>query len=77
MSACVCVSRDPTRVNLTGLWSITSLELRSCDLSTSVVTGLEALQSCLVRISCSDSLEKLQHLLAPLMRTGALACSPG
>ena len=65
------VLRDPTRVNLGGLWSLTHLELRSCDLSTSVVAGLEALQGTITHISCSDSLEKLQHLLAPSARTGA------
>ncbi|KAK9811953.1 hypothetical protein WJX73_002772 [Symbiochloris irregularis] len=63
--------RDPTRVNLAGLWSLASLEMRSCDLSTSVIAGLEALQGTLVHVSCSDSLEKLQHLLAPASRTGS------
>lgn len=68
-------ARDPTRINLTGLWSLTSLELRSCDLSTSVVAGLEALQGTLTHLSCSDSLEKLQHLLAPYSRTGGCILS--
>lgn len=67
LSACC---RDPTRVNLLAMQSLVSLELRSCDLSTSVVAGLAALQGSLISISCSDSLEKLHHLLAPSMHTG-------
>lgn len=58
-------ARDPTRVNLSPLHSLTRLELSGCDLSTSAWLGLEAVRGRLRSLACHNSLEELWHLLAP------------
>ena len=63
--------RDPTRLNLCSLQSLTHLELVGCDLSTSAWLGLEAVQPTLVSLACHNTLEELWHLLSPAMRPAA------
>ena len=60
--------RDPTRVNLACFSKLTELELRGTDLSTSAWLGLAEVQPSLQCLTCCDSLEELQHLLAPYSR---------
>ncbi|CAK0783551.1 hypothetical protein CVIRNUC_006750 [Coccomyxa viridis] len=60
--------RDPTRLNVSCLQSLTQLELVGCDLSTSAWLGLEMVQPRLRALTCRDSLEELWHLLAPSLR---------
>lgn len=45
--------------------SLTSLELRGCDLSTANWDGLPLLQASLRELRVHDTLESLHHLLAP------------
>ena len=63
--------RDPTRLNLCSLQSLTHLELMGCDLSTSAWLGLEAVQPTLVSLACHNTVEELWHLLSPSMRPAA------
>ncbi|KAK9832497.1 hypothetical protein WJX81_002220 [Elliptochloris bilobata] len=60
--------RDPTRVVLAPFQALETLELRGCDLSTSAWQGASVVQATLRGLSCADSLEELQHLLAPAVR---------
>ncbi|BDA49747.1 probable Nischarin at N-terminal half [Coccomyxa sp. Obi] len=60
-----CKLRDPTRVNLSPLHSLSHLELTGCDLSTSAWLGIESVRGTLRSIACHNSLEELWHLLAP------------
>ena len=73
------ICRDPTRLNVSCLQSLTQLELVGCDLSTSAWLGLEMVQPRLRALTCRDSLEELWHLLAPSLRRngnhGRAACS--
>ena len=62
------ICRDPTRLNVSCLQSLTQLELVGCDLSTSAWLGLEMVQPRLRVLTCRDSLEELWHLLAPSLR---------
>ena len=64
--------RDPTRVNLLPFQSLSSMELRGCDLSTSVWLGLANIQTSLQGLTCIGSLEELHHLLAPYSRIVSL-----
>ena len=68
----ICMQRrDPTRLNLCSLQSLTHLELVGCDLSTSAWLGLEAVQPTLVSLACHNTLEELWHLLSPSTRPAA------
>ncbi|KAK9823284.1 hypothetical protein WJX72_001616 [[Myrmecia] bisecta] len=69
--------RDPTRVNLTQFRSLTTLELRGCDLSTCAWAGLEVVRGQLTSLHCYDSLEELDHLLAPYVRFASTAGGGG
>eukprot|EP00873_Tetraselmis_striata_P002638 jgi/Tetstr1/422902/TSEL_013685.t1 len=57
--------RDPTPLQLSVFSSLTSLELRSCDLVFCAPAGLDALRPRLVSLRVLNSLEVLSHLLAP------------
>ena len=48
------------------------MELRGCDLSTSVWLGLANIQASLHCLTCIGSLEELHHLLAPYSRNVSL-----
>ena len=48
------------------------MELRGCDLSTSVWLGLANIQTSLQGLTCIGSLEELHHLLAPYSRIVSL-----
>ena len=73
------ICRDPTRLNVSCLQSLTQLELVGCDLSISAWLGLEMVQPRLRALTCRNSLEELWHLLAPSLRRngnhGRAACS--
>lgn len=58
--------RDPTPVTLSPFSNIVTLELRGCDLSSQCIRGIGYARKTLEKLICSDSLEQLRHLLAPL-----------